>query len=71
MLCCSCSESPASRGLIEVTWLLHGPGLVHREDKCGGWFRLVMCSGSSEGESLSPGARGLLGPAKGSLACQE
>lgn len=71
MLCCSCPDSPAIQRLIEVMWLLHGPGLVHREDKCCGWFRLVMFSGSSEGEALSPGARGLLGPAKGSLAWQE
>lgn len=71
MLACRCSDSPAIQCLIEVLWLLHGPGLVHREDKCCGWFRLVMFSGSSGGEALSPGVRGLRGPARGSLAWQE
>lgn len=31
----------------------------------------MMFSGSGEGEAVSPGARGLLGPARGSLAWQE
>lgn len=60
-LCCSCCDSLATRRLIEVMWLLHGPGLVHKEDKCCGWFGLVMFSGSSEGEALSPRARGPFG----------
>lgn len=70
-LCCRCSDSLAMQCLMEVLWLLHGPSLVHTEDKCCGWVRLVMFRSSGKGKAVSLGARGLLGPARSSLAWQK